>query len=477
MTPDEKAELAHDALAEEFQWSNVAKAIGVGLLVAGAALGAIALASVGGEALAIGLAIAAVLAGLFALFSLLWDTISDALERFADSDIGGAILKILGGLAALGALILGGYAVVMAILGAPLEVAGALALAGLALLFGLILAYHDYDQAKSAPDLAHFRKDIQRSARGFEGAISDAVLTFLAMLLGGGKRPARGTTAQPAPSAPAPGQLPSLTPPQPPEPVIIEPPRIVPAPPEIEIPQVAPAAPPVPDIPQVAGPSVMVPATGPEVVELPAIPRVLQLPDYMQRLPRYMQEERLQNPPAIDPARTDRMRDALRAQRAQPGVPGRVDPPASPGVPVVGGTRAIAQTDIPTLEGMDFTGASPRALPPGQAGAPGTTGGTVLRPAYPRAVDHAEHVAIENVRVAIEEGLARAPGEPGAISRADLRGRTVYVLVEQEPCSSCAAGTGVLQQFSALFPELIVEVRSLRTSRAYIYGGGMLLNP
>ena len=460
MTPEERADLARDALAAEFKWSNVLKGVAIGVVVAAAALGAVALASVGGTALAIGLAIAAIAAGLLALFLSLWDTISDALARFADNDVGGAILKILGGLAALGALIVGTVAVVAAILGAPLEVAGALLLAGVALVFRLLLAYHDYDRAKTAPDLAHFRHDIGQAARGFEGSISDAVTAFLAALVGGARRPGKG----PAPP--------------PDEPVIIEPPRIVPAPPEIEIPQVAPAAPPVPEVPQVAGPSVMVPnVRPPDVVDLPPIPRVLQLPRWMRRLPQYMRRDRMMNPPAIDPDRTSRMRDALRAQRAQPNVPGRVDPPGSPGVAVQGGTRAVAQTDIPALAGEDFSGASPRAMAPGQRGTPGTTGGTVLRPAYPRAQDHAEHVAIENVRVALEEGLARPPGEPGAISRADLQGRTVFVLVEQEPCSSCAAGTGVLQQFSALFPELIIEVRSLRSNRAYIYGGGMLLNP
>jgi hypothetical protein len=44
----------------------------------------------------------------------------------------------------------------------------------------------------------------------------------------------------------------------------------VPAPPEIEIPQVAPAAPPVPDVAQVAGPTVLVPnVRPPDVVDLP----------------------------------------------------------------------------------------------------------------------------------------------------------------------------------------------------------------
>jgi hypothetical protein len=108
------------------------------------------------------------------------------------------------------------------------------------------------------------------------------------------------------------------------------------------------------------------------------------------------------------------------------------------------------------------------ALPPALRGAPGTTGGSVLVPVNPTAVNHAEHVALENLRLSIETALAE-----GRITRASLIGRTVHVLVEQEPCASCGAGSatgegsaGVLQQFARLYPELTLEVRNMRTNRA-----------
>jgi hypothetical protein len=205
------------------------------------------------------------------------------------------------------------------------------------------------------------------------------------------------------------------------------------------------------------------------------LPEPLRLGSEYENLPEYMRQDRLRNPPAIDPARIARMRNLLRNYRRQPSVPRRIDISGEPGVE--GGTAAVSQTDIRTLTDRSFPGASAEALPDDMRGAPGTSGGEVFRAANPTAVDHAEHVSLENVRRAIDGKLAR-----GEIQRSDLNGRTVFVLVEQEPCPSCAAGagggaSGVLEQFSARYPELTVEVRNLRTNRAYIYRGGRLLNP
>src|SRR5205085_1820670 len=135
-----------------------------------------------------------------------------------------------------------------------------------------------------------------------------------------------------------------------------------------------------------------------------------------------MREDRLQNPPAIDPGRTEAERQLLRQYRRQYdlGVPLRKDIPGKRRVQ--GGTVAVVQTDIRTLGGRTFPGASSKALPEKWRGAPGTTGGKVMRPTNPIADDHAEHVALENLRTAIEEGIAR-----GEIQRSDLNGRTVYM--------------------------------------------------
>lgn len=199
-------------------------------------------------------------------------------------------------------------------------------------------------------------------------------------------------------------------------------------------------------------------------------------PDWFLRQPAYMQLDLMLNPPALDPARAEAMRRLLGNYRRAPGVPARIDPIGSSEA-VRGGTAAVAQTDIPGLAGRNFVGASAEALPPALRGTPGTTGGSVLVAANPTAVNHAEHVALENLRLAIEDMLRR-----GVLTRENLRGRTVFVMVEQEPCPSCAAGAGegragVLQQFAELYPELTVEVRNARTTRAFLYRGGELLNP
>ncbi len=280
MTPDERSELAREAFGEEFQLSNVAKSVLVALAIAAVIFGAIALASVGGPALVIGLLMAAILAAGFALAYSLGDAFHDVISRWAESDIGGAILSFLKGLATLGAIVIGGLAVVAAILGAPLEIGLALVAIAAAVGFGLLLAHHDYARAKQAPDLEHFWKDIRRSARGVEGAISDAVTTFLMAIIGGAAKRLR------------PPQ-PSTVPPD--EPTIIEPPRVAPAAPAVpEIPQVAPAAPPVSETPQVAGPTVMVPSAEPPKV--PAEPPNVQQqqPGQRQYGPRQQQQQQQQ---------------------------------------------------------------------------------------------------------------------------------------------------------------------------------------
>lgn len=210
-----------------------------------------------------------------------------------------------------------------------------------------------------------------------------------------------------------------------------------------------------------------------------SLPDVLQQspPQWFTRLPGYMRRDLMQNAPAIDSERTRLMAQVIRNYRRNQNVPSRVDDPESVSVAVSGGTVAVSQTDIPTLQDRTFPGASAQALPQGLQGAPGTTGGRTLIPANPTAIDHAEHVSLENLRLAIVQAIQQR-----RIVRADLRGRTVFVLVEQEPCASCAAGAGggragILQQFSELYPELTVEVRNLRTSRTYIYREGRLINP
>jgi Domain of unknown function (DUF4157) len=189
--------------------------------------------------------------------------------------------------------------------------------------------------------------------------------------------------------------------------------------------------------------------------------------------PKSIKDIQAKNAPARNVERQDELQKDINNYRRNAGIP-RVDEPATPDVPVAGGTVAVARTNIKGLDSRPFGGASAEALPASVKGKQGTSGGTTLKPANPVAVDHAEHVALENLRSAIDAAL-----ESKVMTRQDLVGKNVWVRVEQEPCSSCAGGltdpkstSGPIRQFSERYPELTIEVRSPRASRSYYIRDG-----
>ncbi|MDV5143344.1 hypothetical protein R1T08_03260 [Streptomyces sp. SBC-4] len=130
-------------------------------------------------------------------------------------------------------------------------------------------------------------------------------------------------------------------------------------------------------------------------------------------------------------------------------------------------TVAVARSDIPALAGELFTGGSPRALgsyDPAHA----------IRPpdnvVVPQAHGHAE----QDLGQQIDARLARLT----EAERAAARGRTVYIRVDQEVCSICAAalggGTraGVLSRLSARHPDIVFEVTADDVSTVYLIVGG-----
>ncbi len=496
LTPEERRAEAERSFWDEFSIPNILLNIVIGLALGALALGAIAAAVLGAPELAVGLVIAALAVAVIGLGMIIYSTVRDMMDRWEHGEFTEMALTALRGLLQAGAIFAGAALLVLGvagiILGAPIElgalaiVAGGLVLAAVAV--GLYMAYRDFERATEEHDRDEFDRDIDHSARGVEQAVSDVVVLIIQTAVGAGGRwifgrGAPGMELPPGDTGGTPG--PTTTPPAP----AVDPATPAPAAPVTPVAPPAPAVPaapaapvdvlPVPptDAQPVAPPAPAHLPAAPPVVDDQPVPGVLRVPRWMRNLPRYMQRDRLQNPPAIEPERTARMRDAIGAYRRNPEVPTRDDAPGSHGTPVRGGTVADAQTDIPTLDQTDFPGASREALPPALRHTPGTTGGDAFEAANPTAVDHAEHVALENLRAAIDAALA-----DGSISRESLRGRTVFLLVEQEPCSSCASGAGggrpgILQQFSARYPELTIEVRSLRTTRSYIYRGGRLLNP
>ncbi|MBN1428161.1 MAG: DUF4157 domain-containing protein [Anaerolineae bacterium] len=181
--------------------------------------------------------------------------------------------------------------------------------------------------------------------------------------------------------------------------------------------------------------------------------------------PKKIQEMKSQNRPWSDREVFASLQEAITRYRKNVKIP-RIDRPESED-PVIGGTVAAAKTNVGSLQGKIFPGASAEALPAGLKGKPGTTSGKLLPATNNIAENHAEQVALANLK----RELLR-------LDKTKMVGKKVWLLVEQEPCSSCASGIdtasipGPIKQFSLDFPELTIEVHSLRTSRSYLIRNG-----
>ncbi|GLH76287.1 hypothetical protein SSBR45G_11950 [Bradyrhizobium sp. SSBR45G] len=156
----------------------------------------------------------------------------------------------------------------------------------------------------------------------------------------------------------------------------------------------------------------------------------------------------------------------IKANRATSGIT-RVEPHAvAPDIEVQGGTVGAARTDIPGLESRSFVGQSKLAGGPGynaQSNFPPHTSAETL----PHTHGHAEqHIADQ-----LEEALAKIPRE-------QLKGRRVWMLIEQEVCATCGQGAtnaetaaGVLKKLSLKYPELTFEIKNLQSSSLTILKG------
>lgn len=114
------------------------------------------------------------------------------------------------------------------------------------------------------------------------------------------------------------------------------------------------------------------------------------------------------------------------------------------------GTLGVAQSDVAELDGRTLRAASPKV---DSDWVPSRD----FTPANPVSVHHAEEDLAEQIHDALSslspEQLARA------------RGRTVWIRVDQEVCSSCGAGLanasarhGVLLQLSEKWPDILFEI-------------------
>jgi hypothetical protein len=164
------------------------------------------------------------------------------------------------------------------------------------------------------------------------------------------------------------------------------------------------------------------------------------------------------------------LKDELEQQRAESGKERRTSSAVTPGIKTEGGTLGAAKTDIPGLESRVFTGRSPQVggkVNPASKFAPATDPEVL-----PQTHGHAEqHIADQ-----LEEALKGIPRE-------QLKGKRVWMLIEQEPCSTCASGVtgeaapaGVLRKLSQEFPELTFEIKNLTSNSLIVLRGGTRTN-
>ncbi|MFD9424694.1 MULTISPECIES: hypothetical protein [unclassified Streptomyces] len=149
------------------------------------------------------------------------------------------------------------------------------------------------------------------------------------------------------------------------------------------------------------------------------------------------------------------------------GEEGEPVPPTAKAAAGYQGTIAVARSDIPALAEQRFDGGSFLALgeyEPTHQIRPGSKVTNI------KAHGHAEQAVGQQLSNRIK---GFTPAELAA-----ARGRTVWIRVDQEVCSSCAAGLtgrveqGVIGTLSRLHPDIVFEITADDTSKVYRLVGG-----
>jgi hypothetical protein len=124
------------------------------------------------------------------------------------------------------------------------------------------------------------------------------------------------------------------------------------------------------------------------------------------------------------------------------------------------GTIAVAVSDIPAFHEEVFEGGSPRAFGAYEPGHPIRPPETIQNP---KAHGHAEQ--------AIGQQIHERLGALSPEDRAAASGGTIWMHVDQEVCSACAAGlgeterAGVLRRLSELNPDILFVITAEDTSK------------
>jgi hypothetical protein len=185
-----------------------------------------------------------------------------------------------------------------------------------------------------------------------------------------------------------------------------------------------------------------------------------QLPPNPKKVERIM----ARNPPGRNAAVNMQLKEDLAAYRKSLGVP-RADL-----AEVEGGTAGVGRSNVPGLENRVFKGGSPRT-------------GESANPRYqPPSTHGSAHGHAEQNLAGEVDGALRQVVQSG-VPREQLQGKSVWMRIEQEVCSSCraglaeeSAGAGVLKQLSRDWPEITFEVSAAGTSEILIIRGGVVQN-
>ncbi|MFF0726027.1 hypothetical protein [Streptomyces sp. NPDC004134] len=153
------------------------------------------------------------------------------------------------------------------------------------------------------------------------------------------------------------------------------------------------------------------------------------------------------------------------------GPEGQPVPPTAKAAAGYQGTVAVARSDIPALAEQRFDGGSFLALGEYQSAHRIRPGSKVTNI---KAHGHAEQAVGQQLS---DRVATLTPAELAA-----ARGRTVWIRVDQEVCSACAAGivrrvteAGVLRTLSEAHPEIVFEITADDTSKVYRLVGGRMI--
>lgn len=263
-----------------------------------------------------------------------------------------------------------------------------------------------------------------------------------------------------------------------------------------------PDAPATPDVPATPSPAAAAPADPYAGVSIPRLRRLARTdPEAAEALRlryRGMSDARLERYARTDPAAESvyagrrvvapeargqgrfsrpemegRLAGDVRSERARleaMGIERRTPDVVNPDIEAEGGTIGVARTDIPGLEDAPIIGRSP------QAGGQVNPTSPIAPPTDPVLLPHTHGHAEQGIG---DELIERLNG----VDPATLRGRRVWMMIEQVPCSACAQGIenlavepGVLGRLSRLFPEVVFEVRSMESTQLIVLHAGRRIN-